>query len=163
MEEMMKEYLEMYDVMATSGDPNKMHIWGENDKWAFGQMMKTSPKIAEQWLDKNRAVMWYNYLSKAEADEIVSKFMNQDGTRGAHWSYDTFRNAVESLGATMNNAPYYNCYALWVTANMLYSDHYKSISTYVPKQDMPKFFYSMAVEKLKDADRPRFVRDYFKM
>lgn len=32
---------------------------------------------------------------------------------------------------------------------------------FVPKDQEPKFFYSMALEKLKDVDRPRFVRDYF--
>jgi hypothetical protein len=31
----------------------------------------------------------------------------------------------------------------------------------VPKEDEPRFFYAMALEKLKDADRPKFVRAYF--
>lgn len=37
----------------------------------------------------------------------------------------------------------------------------EGLISYVPKEDMPKYFYLMAVEKLKDKDRPRFVRDYF--
>lgn len=161
MEGIRERYLELYEDMAKSGMPEKMKIFGETEKWAFGKMLETSPKIAEQWVDKLEAMNWNNYLSKAEADEIVAKFINQDNSRGAHWGYDVFKGAVESLGGNMAEAPYYNCYALWVVANMIYSDHYNSASEYVPKEDMPKYFYSMAVEKLKDKDRPRFVRDYF--
>jgi hypothetical protein len=161
MERIRERYLELYEDMAKSGMPEKMKIFGETEKWAFGKMLETSPKIAEQWVDKLEAMNWNNYLSKAEADEIVAKFINQDNSRGAHWGYDVFKGAVESLGGKTYEAPFYNCYALWVVANMLYSDHYNSASEYVPKEDMPKYFYSMAVEKLKDKDRPRFVRDYF--
>ena len=161
MEGIRERYLELYEEMAKSGMPEKMKIFGETEKWAFGKMLETSPKTAEQWVEKLEAMNWNNYLSKAEADEIVAKFINQDNSRGAHWGYDVFKGAVESLGGKTYEAPFYNCYALWVVANMLYSDHYNSASEYVPKEDMPKYFYSMAVEKLKDKDRPRFVRDYF--
>lgn len=147
--------------MAKSGMPEKMKVFGEAEKWAFDRLHERDPKLAEMWVDKLEAMHWHNYLSKAEANEIVAKFINQDNSRGAHWGYDVFKGAVESLGGNMAEAPYYNCYALWVVVNMLYSDHYNSASEYVPKEDMPKYFYSMAVEKLKDKDRPRFVRDYF--
>lgn len=161
MEGIRERYLELFEDMAKSGMPEKMKIFGETEKWAFGKMLETSPKTAEQWVDKLEAMNWNNYLSKAEADEIVAKFINQDNSRGAHWGYDVFKGAVESFGGKTYEAPFYNCYALWVVANMLYSDHYNSASEYVPKEDMPKYFYSMAVEKLKDKDRPRFVRNYF--
>lgn len=161
MEEMIERYLKLYEEMATSGQPEKMHIFGNADQWAFKRMSELSPNDAQCWLDKLEAMSWQNYLSKNEAAEIVNKFVNSDGSRGAHWSYDTFRNAVESLGGNMKDEPYYNCYALWVTANMLYSDHHNSVKEYVPKEDMPKYFYMQAVEKLKDVDRPRFIRHYF--
>lgn len=147
--------------MATSGMPEKMKVFGEAEKWAFDRLHERDPKLAEMWVDKLEATHWHNYLSKAEANDIVAKFINQDNSRGAHWAYDVFKGAVESLGGNMMEEPYYNCYALWVVANMLYSDHAQSASEYVPKEDMPKYFYLMAVEKLKDKDRPRFVRDYF--
>lgn len=161
MESIRERYLELYEDMAKSGMPEKMKIFGESAKWAFDRLHERDPKLAEQWVEKLEAMNWHNYLSKAEANEIVAKFINQDNSRGAHWGYDVFKGAVESLGGNMAEAPYYNCYALWVVVNMLYSDHYNSASEYVPKEDMPKYFYSMAVEKLKDKDRPRFVRDYF--
>lgn len=164
MEKMIDKYHDMYEDMATSKDPKKMKVFGEVEKWAFKEMVMVAPQKAQQWIDKLEAgLFWNNYLSRAEADVIVAGLVNQDGMRGAHWNYEMFRSAVTSLGGKMSDEPYYNCYALWVVANMLYSDHAKSASEYVPKDDMAKYFYSLAVEKLKDRDRVNFVRDYFKV
>ena len=161
MENLIKRYDELYDDMATAKDPNKMMIFGDAEKWMFHSLAHKHPEIAEMWLTKLEAGKWNNYLSKTEAMEIAAKLVNQDGSRGAHWDYDTFKGAVESLGAKMEDAPYFNCWALWVVANAEYSDHYKSASEFVPKDMMPKYFYTMAVEKLKDADRPMYVRKYY--
>lgn len=164
MENMFEKYLDMYEDMAASKDPKKMMVFGEVEKWAFKEMVALSPQKAQQWIDKlEAALFWNNFLSRSEADAIVANLVNQDGVRGGHWSYDVFRDAVTSLGGKMSEEPYYNCYALWAVANMLYSDHAKSAAEYVPKEDMPKYFYTLAVEKLKDRDRVNFVRDYFKV
>ena len=169
MEGIKERYLELYDEMAKSGIPDKMKVFGEAAKWAFCRTLELSPKTAEQWVGKLEAMHWNNYLSKAEADEIVAKFINQDNSRGAHWGYEVFKSAVESLGGKTYEAPFYNCYVLWVTANMLYSDHAQSVAedmghntpSQVPNDKMALSMYKKAVEKLKDKDRPRFVRDYF--
>ena len=163
MNEIMKRYEELYEVMATSKDPTKMRTFGEAEKWAFSKVAERDPSMAQMWLDKLEPVMWKNYLSKAEAEAIVSKFINADGTIGAHWSYDTMRSAVESLGAMMSEEPFFNCWALWATMNMLYSDHAKSVNDFVPKEEQVKFYYAQAIEKLKDADRPHFIREYFEI
>ena len=161
MKELIEKYDELYDDMATAKDPMKMMAFGEAEKWMFHSLAEKHPEIAEMWLTKLEAHKWHNYLSKSEAMEIASKLVNQDGTRGAHWDYEVFKNAVESLGGKIKDEPYYNCWALWVTMNMLYSDHFKSASEFVPRDMMPKYFYTQAVEKLKDIDRPKFIREYF--
>lgn len=168
-EKMIGRYRELYEDMATSKDPAKMIVFGEAEKWAFEQMAEKHPRLAEMWLEKIEASQWNNYLSKAEADEIVAQLVNQNGSRGAHWNYETFKGAVESLGGKMSDEPAYNCYALWATANMIYSDHAQSIAedmghkspTEVPNSKMASSCYKKAVEKLKDTDRPKFVRQYF--
>lgn len=147
--------------MATSKDSSKMMTFGEAERWAFKKMAHAHPDMAQMWLDKIEAGKWHNYMSHTEAEMIASNFVNQNGSRGPHWNYETFKAAVESLGASMSDEPYYNCYALWVVANMHYSDHAASVAKYVPKEDFPKFFYEMAVESLKDPDKPHFIRDYF--
>lgn len=163
MEDMIKKYDELYDEMASSKDPRRMMAFGDAEKWMFHMLAERHPEVAEKWLTKLEAGKWNNYLSKAEAEEIVSKLINQDGSHGPHWDYETFKSAVESLGGKMADIPFYNCWALWITAVMLYSDHARSASEFVPKDMMPKYFYSQAVECLKDIDRPRFVREYFKV
>ena len=169
MEAMIKQYLEQYEKMATSGNPELMKIFGENDKWAFEEMVKISPKTAQEWLSKNESIKWHNYLTKEEAERIASNFINQDRTKGAHWSVEAFKQALNSLGAEHEDDPFYNFYALWVTANMIYSDHAQSVAedlgykspTEVPNEKMALSMYKKAVEKLRDADRPRFIRAYF--
>ena len=169
MEDILERYEELYEDMANSGNKDKMIAFGDAERWAFRKMNEISPKDAQCWLDKLEAMHWKNYLSKHEADEITSKLINQNGRIGAHWNYDAFKNAVESLGGKVYEKPYYNCYALWATANMIYSDHANSVAEdmgypnpeAVPNEKMALSMYRKAVEQLKDVDRPKFVREYF--
>lgn len=101
---------------------------------------------------------------------ISKRIVNQDGMKGFHWSYDTFEKTVESLGGVCEDKPHYNSYALWVTANMIYSDHARSIAedmghklpADVPNEKMALSCYRKAVENLKDVDSGFHVRRYFK-
>ena len=168
---MLERYEELYEDMATSGNKDKMMAFGDAERWAFRKMNEISPKDAQCWIDKLEAMHWKNYLSKAEAEEIAGKLVNQNGRIGAHWGYETFKAAVESLGGKMSEKPFYNCYALWVTANMIYSDHANSVAEdmgmnspeAVPNEKMALSMYRKAVEKLKDTDRPKFIREYFEL
>lgn len=160
-EEMKNRFEFLYEHMANSKDQDKMATFGKVAKRMFCKIMASNTTTGQEWIDMLESIMWNNYLSKSEAESIVANFVNQDGTRGPHWSYDTFKSAVESLGGKMADEPYYNCWALWVTANMRYSDNYQSASEFVPKDMMPKFFYKVALETLKDPDRPKFIRNYF--
>lgn len=161
MKELIEKYDELYEDMATAKDPMKMMAFGDAEKWMFHSLAQKHPDIAEMWLTRLEASKWNNYTSKTEAMEIAGSLVNQDGTHGPHWDYETFKTAVESMGGKMNDEPYYNCWALWLTANMRYSDNYRSAAEFVPKDMMPKFFYKVAVENLKDVDRPKFIREYF--
>jgi hypothetical protein len=171
MNEILERYEELYEDMAASGNKDKMTAFGEAEQWAFKRMVEISPKDAQCWLDKLEAMHWKNYLSKAEAEEIASHLINQNGKIGAHWGYETFKAAVESLGGKMSEKPFYNCYALWATANMIYSDHAQSVAEdmgmsspeAVPNEKMALSMYKKAVEKLKDTDRPKFIREYFEL
>ena len=161
MKELIEKYDELYEDMASAKDPRKMMAFGDAEKWMFHMLAKEHPEIAEKWLTKLEAAKWHNYLSKTEAEEIAAKLVNQDGSRGPHWDYETFKGAVESLGAKMHDEPYYNCWALWIMSNALWSDHHKALMEFVPKEQEPKVYYLMAVEKLKDVDYPKFIRKYY--
>ena len=163
MDSMIKRYDELYEDMATAKDPMKMMAFGDAEKWMFHALAEKHPELAEKWLTKLEASRWHNYLSESEAEEIAEKIVNQDGTRGPHWDYSEFKNTVESLGESMVDEPYYNCWALWIEANALYSDLHRSLSKYIPKEFEPQAYYEMAVAKLMDIDRPKFIREYYRM
>jgi hypothetical protein len=161
--DMIQQYESLYKMMEGSGNPSKMKVFGNAEKWAFAQISKTHPEIAKHWLSKIEAVRWYNYLCENEANEIVSKFVNQDGSEGGKWSMQEIASVVKTNGGKMREEPYYNEYALYATMNMLASDHWESVSAFVAEDTIPTFIYSMALEKLKDVDHKEFVRPYFKV
>lgn len=160
-EEILNRYKHLYSLMARSEDSDIMNVFGKAEQWAFARMLEISADDAKRWLEKLEPTEWNNYLSREEANQIVSSFVNQDGTRGAHWSYESVKQEVEKNGWDISDEPYFNCYALWVTMNMIYSDHSISLSEYIGEDELVKFIYKMSTEKLRDRDRERFIRDYF--
>lgn len=169
MEETMNRFKAIYHAMKESRDVANMRTFGHASKEMFMRVSEAHPELAEEWLELLRPISCNNYLSDKEADHIVQNLVSQDGSRGAHWDEPVFEDAVIRLGGKTDNEPYYNLNALWVTANMIYSDHAESIAEdmgyssvgAVPAERMALSCYRKAVEKLEDKDRPRFVRAYF--
>lgn len=167
----MKRHEELYRKIIESNDNAKMEMLGGLFLSMMGQIEGLNPRLYKEMVEKMEATEWNNYLTESEATKIASALVNQNGSTGAHWSYDIFKGAVESLGGKVAEMPYYNCYALWVVANMLYSDHAQSVAedmgyktpAEVPNEKMALSMYKKAVEKLKDLDRPHFVREYFEL
>ena len=131
-------------------------------------MELTNPVVGElseraraRAVEKMNAVNWNNYLTEAEAAHIVGSLAGQDGSKGAHWSMAQVSDAVERLNGNIECEPYYNKYALFVTMNMIYSDFSATLGQFTDAENLPEVVYRLAVDKLKDADRPRFVRAYF--
>ena len=168
-EELKSRYDHLYKVMAESKQPENMMLFGKAEKHMFHELAEAHPEAAEAWLAMLEPVEWHNFLTEEEAEQVVGKLVNHDGTMGAHWDADTFKSAVERLGGKLEDKPYYNMWALWVTDNMIYSDHAPSIaedmgyrtSKEADGTKMALSCYRKAVEKLKDPDRERFVRWYF--
>jgi len=157
-----EKYDELYAIMANSGDPAKMHIFGEAEKWAFEQMNRTNPDMAKKWLDRIEAVKWDNYLCEASAIAIVSKFVNQDGTMGAKWNYQQVMDAVRAAGGNESEQPYYNSWALFVVMNWIASNSWKTLSTLTTEDKMPGVVYALALDYLEDPDEPHFIQRYWK-
>lgn len=169
-DEMIERYEELYNKMKSSKDVKNMAAFGAAMTWAFGELAKVHPDMAEKFLSHIECIEWHQYLSQDEAKNIGMRIINQDGTKGFHWTYDVFTSAVKSLGGKVEDKPYYNSYALWVTASMIYSDHANSIAEdmgyktakEVPNEKMALSCYKKAVESLTDVDGGFQVRKYFK-
>lgn len=169
-EQMVDEY-DMYShKIIKSKDQKHMEVLGDVCEWLFKQAAMKMPEVAESALSHLAATEWDNYLSQNEAMNIGKRIVNQDGTKGFHWSHDVFTKAVESLGGVVEEKPYYNSYALCVTANNIFADMAFSISTdlgykspnEVPNEKMAFSCYKKAVELLKDIDEGYKIRKYFK-
>lgn len=156
-----EKYNELYSLMAESKDASKMKVFGEAEKWVFEQLNKTNPDLARRWLEKIEGVRWNNYICESDAMAIASKFINQDNTRGPKWNYNQVVEAVKAVGGKMSEAPYYNEYALFLVMNMIASDHWGTLLSVVSEDMMPMLIYQLAVDKLKDVDRPHFIKSYW--
>lgn len=156
-----ENYNELYAIMANSKEPAKMKIFGEAEKWVFDQINKTNPDLARRWVDRIEAVRWNNYLCESDANALASKLINQDGSKGPKWNVSQIDAVVKSNGGKVSEAPYYNEYALFLVMNMLASDHWNTLSSIAPEDMMPLLIYQLAIDKLKDIDRPHFVKDYW--
>lgn len=169
-EQMIERYHELYNKMKDSKDVKNMKVFGEAEKYMFNAIATAHPEMAEIWLSHLEAVCWDNYLSEREAINIGKRMVSQDGVKGFHWSYDVFCNAVKGLNGNIEDKPRYNSYALFVTANMIYSDHAISIAEdmgyktaqEVPGDKMTLSCYRKAVECLDDEDEGFRIRKYFK-
>lgn len=166
---MISRFDELYQDMIDSKDVYKMHVFGESFKWTFKDLAAKHPEMADNVLSHLEATNWKNYLSEREMTNIGKRIKNQDGSRGFHWNFETIKKTLKDLGGRLEDDPYYNRYALATVINMTYSDHAMSIAmdlgfksvNEVPEESMALSCYRKSVEKLKDIDRPYFVRDYF--
>ena len=157
-EEMKKEFNELYNIMANSDKVEYMHIFGNVQKDMMEWMIANKPDVAQEMIEKLEAIKWKNYLTPKEAQRIVDS-MNPS----APWTRDQWKAAMDKHGFEYEHEPFYNRCALWVTMNMIMSDSSGTIGKYVDNENMFRFVYDLAVDKLTDKDRRFVIRGYFKV
>ena len=163
-DEMKQEFMELYDMMAMSHDVKNMRTFGNVHKEMFLWFVANKPDLAQEWLDKLESIKWCNYLTKKEAEKIVSEMVPK-----APWSYDVWKNAMTQLGIPMEDEPYYNSYALWTVMNQVYTDHAQTIADNIIKKPLAQIpadqlvhgIRSLALDLLQDKDGRYCVRAYF--
>lgn len=149
-------YNDLYEYMANSKNPANMKLFGKVMTEMFMWYAENEPDAAMEWLNMLSAVKWKNYLTPAEADEIVSKMQP-----AAPWNKEQWKSAMEQYGYPMEEEPYYNRCALFVTMEMIMSDSSKTIGKYVDEENLFSIVHDLAVDKLKDVDGVFSIRNYF--
>lgn len=153
------KYTELYDYMAMSNKTAYMKAFGHVMTEMFDWYATNKPEMAEEWVCRLDAIMWKNYLTPKEAETIVSKM-----EPAAPWSRDVWNKAMDSFGYDKEEKPYYNSCALWVTMNMIMSDHSQTLAKAMgvePSDIELSVIHSLALDLLKDRDGTFSVRDYF--
>ena len=59
-ERMIARYDELYDKMKSSRNVKYMQIFGEAEKYMFGELAGVNPEMAERWLSHLEPVCWHN-------------------------------------------------------------------------------------------------------
>lgn len=97
--------------------------------------------------------------------DIVENMQNSDGSVGPKWSPDTLFAKVMELGGEIEHPAKFNKWSLYVSMNMISSDHSAFLQKY-SQGDSDAYAlmcYELAVSKLSDKDRPRWIREYFRL
>lgn len=163
-QELKEKFRTLYKDMAESKDVDKMIIFGDAFKRMYDKVADMHPEMATAALAVLGAIEYNNYMTNEEAMEAASKLVNDDGTPAPHWRMDEAKAFLTSRNIPIEEKPYYNFPALWLTMNMLYSDFAEPVKDMLGTTDNEKTataFYKMAVKRLKDVDRPKFIRWYF--
>lgn len=163
-EEMKKEFNALYNMMANSDKVENMHVFGSVLRAMFDWFVTNKPMEAEEFLNQLESIRWRNYLTKKEAESIVSEMIPK-----APWSYDAWKNAMTQLGLPMDDEPSYNSYALWAVMNQVYTDHAQTIADNILKMPLAQIpadqlipgVRALALDLLLDKDGRYCVRSYF--
>lgn len=165
--ELLEKFHSLIHEVISSGEKEDVEVALKMFKNSVCLLAEASPKDAKCLLECFEGTLkYYNFLTETEAEEILSKFINQDGSRGAKWkNTDSFFECLEELGdgVKVECEPHYNKWALYVTMHKFASDNGTAIQKLVG-DDKEKFFeacYDLAVTQLKDKDKPCWVRWYY--
>ena len=164
-QETLDRFNTLLDKVVADGDKEDIEASCAIFKQAMSLLANFNPRQADELISCfEGALQYYNYLTKSEAGKIVDAFINQDGSRGAKWNNsEGFFLLVEKLGGVVECEPYYNKWALYVTANKFASDQHSVIQKWVgtDKEKYLEACYELALTQLEDKDKPNWVRWYF--
>ena len=155
-EVIMQKYDQLYAKMATSTNIHHMKLFGKVGRESMELIAKQMPARAEELLEQLCVVNWNNYLTPKEAESIVDRM---EPTRP--WPRDQWRAVMEQHRYVLEEEPYYNSCAMYVTMCMIYSDSLETLKRYTNGVDMFDFVHALAIDKLKDKDRVFNIREYF--
>ena len=144
--------------MAESKDPENMMLFGQVMTELMEKAIKDNPTFAEREIDKLEAMMWNQYLSRGEAEDVVKQMQPR-----APWSFSEWEKAMQVADLPTSEKGDYNCYALWVVMNGIMSDNGETFEKYgiSKSEDFFNFVHDLAINKLEDEDERFDVRKYY--
>lgn len=171
-EQILSKFDEYYDVMAQSKEVANMHAFGKAFRRLMERTAEMHPSEAEKVIEQLEVVMVDNFVTIEEAKAIAEQFINDDtavtgmteDSRGAKWTMSQARSVAEAQGYALSDGTRYNWPALWVAVNMIYSDFIGALAEWLPErteEEMFKACHALAIKRLTDPDRPRWIRRYF--
>ena len=156
---MEEKFEELYSLIVCSENVEYMKTLGRVVKDMMHKFITNYPQQAKEYLEILESVKWKNYLTNKEAEEIVASMDPKP-------LWPSYTSWLAYMGIPVQEEPYYNGAALFVTMNMIWSDsgstlkHYMSDAT---EDNLKELIYALAVDKLKDKDNIFNIRKYFSL
>ena len=171
-QEMKNAFQQYMDMAVEAKEPAKMQILADSYTRLFNKVAEAHPELAEAALTLLAPIEFHNFVTPEEATKVAEGFINADKmlsgaseySHGPHWSMDILKSFLAARNLPVEEKPYYNWPALWLTVNMIYSDFADSFADLLGSKDNERIAtasYKFALRKLKDPDRPAFIREYF--
>lgn len=156
-QEIIEKYQSLKDYMIESRDTDNMMLFGDVMDELIERLAKNDTAFAEREVEKLEAMMWRQYLTKSEAEDIIAHM-----DPPAPWNYSTWVNAMDNSGLGRVHEDVFNEYALWVTMNGIMSDHKDTLTRFIGDSgQLLQMVYDLAIDKLNDKDERFDVREYY--
>ncbi|MGM9763485.1 MAG: hypothetical protein ACI3ZQ_05660 [Candidatus Cryptobacteroides sp.] len=122
--------------------PHRRDYYMEDEEYEEEDEQRHHEKLHHMKMDRNMAEEW------------TAKMENEDGTRGAHWSYEQIAQLMPQKNIECDPAEFY------AAVNMMYSDYCKVAKQY--NINTVDFYFAMAKAFLddKDAEENKIYRYY---
>ncbi len=163
--EMRQKWEELYAIMESSKNPKNMILFGEVMKLMMERSINYDQMFAATMLEKLCAVKWKNYVTADEADAVVLKMDPQPG-----WSREQWMKLMERFSLPLEETPYYNQWALYLTMCMKVSDSKATMARLMGKlpteltaDEVATGAHMLAMDVLKDKDGVFDLRRYFSL
>ena len=155
----------LFEILKTPRKDSTIDIF----KTAVSEMMdfvyQRDPSMVQTWLDDLGAVEWQNYITRKEAEAIISKMVP-----AAPWTIEQWERMIETNELNREEAPYYNPYALFVVMSTIYADHAQTLAKImgqavddIPENEFFKAVYTLALDRLKKSDTDITVRNWYNL
>lgn len=163
--ELSEKFCSLLNEVKNSDDKEDMEVCLHMFKKAMNTVSELNMRSYKELVECFEGnLKFYNFLTENEASEILEKFVNQDGSRGAKWKdSDELFHKVEEMNGKIVCEPHYNKWALYVAMNMAASDQNSIIRKWVG-DDTDKYAevcYELALSHLKDKDRLNWIRPFY--
>lgn len=165
--ELLEKFTSLHSAAKSSGNAEDIEVSLSVFKKAFVMLSDTNPRIAKELLEcYEGSLNYYNFLTETEAEDVVEKFVNQDGSKGPKWrDPEELLRKVTDMGGKIDSEPHYNKWALYVAMNKASSDNHSTIVKWVGDDKMKyiEACYDIAINYLKDRDKSCWIRPYYNL
>lgn len=165
--ELIDKFCLLLSEAKNSADSSDMEVSLLMFKKAVHLLVDANFRAAKELIECYEGTLkYYNFLTESEAEDILEKFVNQDGSKGPKWrDYEEVFRKVNALGGKTECEPHYNKWALYVAINRASSDQNSVILKWVGdnKDNYFEACYELALTMLKDKDQPFWIRTHYKV